>query len=335
MILDISEKNRIEHESLVLDYLHRFGNAAALGLLHPLCKIFQPDGLDGIIGYRLERNCAVVLGDPVCAPADRLALAKSFHEFCKDQKHRNIYVMASETFTNDVLHHFGGSAIQIGHEIMIDPSVDTRTLTGPYPRRLRHKEQQAMAYGVSIGEYKGGNPEIEQTFIAIAEHWLKNRKGPQIFLLPIDIFAHRDSKRWFYAQKDGKIIGFLMLNAMSGKQIWVLNGSIMLTEQAPNGTSEYLMLYILETLRNEGSTLFSVGTTPSMEIERIEGFGRLTRLLLTGVIKSAHSIFKIQDRQLFWKKFLPRKEPTFITHLAGRMGIREIRALLRALHVNI
>lgn len=315
------------------EYIQRLGNAASIGLFHPLCKIFKDPSIDGIIGYRLEHNCAVVIGDPVCEPKHSFDLAQSFKAACDTQKHSCIYVMASAPFTSWAVDTLGASAIQIGHEIIIDPTVDTRMLTGMYPHHLRQKYKHAVAHGVSAYEYTTNNFETEQTFNAIARQWLAARTWAQIYVLPLDIFAHRASKRWFYACKDGKIIGFLMLNKIASNG-WVLNGSIMLTQDAPNSTSEFLMMHVLEVLRAEGHSYFSAGATVSTDVERIEGFGRLCRLLINGAMKSARKIFKMQDRQRYWKKFLPRREPSFVM-FTSRFGLKEIRAILRTYNVNM
>ena len=106
---------------VVTNYIQRFGNAASLGLLHPDCAFFNDASIDGIIGFRKEGRCAIVIGDPVCALPDRIALADSFNDYCRKLKIKSIYSMASESFTNATLNFFGGAALQFGHEIILDP----------------------------------------------------------------------------------------------------------------------------------------------------------------------------------------------------------------------
>ena len=277
----------------------------------------------------------MAIGDPVCTSSDRIALAQAFHDFCKEQNKKSIYVMASESFTNETLDCFGGSALQIGHEIIIDSSMDTRSKPGRHPHQLRQKYRHALSNGVSACEYDDNNPEIEQALVKIANDWLSNRIRPQAYLLPLDIFAYRSNKRWFYAHKNNEIIGFLMLNRIDACQGWVLNGSIMLTSLAPNSTSEFLMLYALETLRNEGYKCLSIGTIVSSQVGRIEGFGWLSQILINYGMKSMRKILKLNDRERYWKKFQPHKESSFITFTSSRLGLQDLRALLRTFNVHI
>lgn len=325
-----------QHEDTVIaNYIQRLGNSASIGLMHPLCKFFHTPSIDGVIGYRVEGKYLVVIGDPVCETQDRLALTEAFHEFCKAQNKKSMYVMTSESFTNEVLDCFDGSALQFGHEIIIDTTIDTRTLTGNYPHHLRQKHRHALLHGLTFFEYDGNNPEIEQALTTIAQEWLANRRGAQVHVLPLDVFSHKSSKRWFYAQKEECIVGFLMLNRIDAFQGWVLNGSMMLTAEAPTSTSEFLMISTLETLREEGYKCLSIGPTMSLEIDRIDGFGWVSRMLINYGMKSAHKIFRMHDHQRYWKKFQPRKEPMFLTFSSSRMGLQEIRAILRTFNMKI
>ena len=192
-----------------------------------------------------------------------------------------------------------------------------------------------MGHGLIFDEYRGNNPEMEIVLDSIARDWLANRMGPQAYLIALDVFAHRESKRWFYAHKDNEVVGFLMLSRLEACNGWILNGSIMFTPQAPNSVSEFLVLSVLDILRAEGSTCLSVGPTISTEIGRIEGFGWFSKKFINFTMKSVRTLFKMQDRQRYWKKFLPRKEPSFLTFTSARVGLQELRALLRTFNVNV
>lgn len=317
-----------------IEYIRRFGNATSIGLLHPLCKVFKDPSIDGIIGYRDEYNCAVALGDPLCQPKDREMIAQRFNDFCKSQKKSSVYMMTSESFTLWTVRSFNAKAFQIGHEIIIDPAIDARTLSGMYPHHLRQKYNHAIVNNVSVCEYTGNNTDIELTLTGIAAQWLHHRSGPQIYLLPLDIFAHRSSKRWFYASQNGTIIGFLMLNKIASDG-WVLSGSIMCVPQAPKSTTEFLMLFVLETLRKEGAQFFSTGSTVSTDVTSIQGFGKIYEFLIHTAMKSVGKLFKMDERQRYWKKFLPKKkEPSFVSFITG-VGIKEVRAILRTFNVNM
>ena len=66
----------------VAQQISRWGNAASIALLDPSCNIFSVPHLEGIIGYRIASQYAIVFGDPVCEQKVIKDLLSSFHEHC-------------------------------------------------------------------------------------------------------------------------------------------------------------------------------------------------------------------------------------------------------------
>src|SRR5579863_367511 len=58
---------------------------AFFGLAPENLHFVAPDG-EGLVNYRLTRNVAVVLGDPVCAPQAFERVTRSFLDFCARNK---------------------------------------------------------------------------------------------------------------------------------------------------------------------------------------------------------------------------------------------------------
>ena len=56
-----------------------------------------------------------------------------------------------------------------------------------------------------------------------------------------------------------KIVALLMLNRLTMHNGWVLN-RLLLSPDTPYGTSELLILSVLDTLREEGCSFFSIGS---------------------------------------------------------------------------
>jgi hypothetical protein len=71
--------------------IQKWGCAPSLALLNPSCRIFKIDGVEGVIGYRIESRCAIVFGDPLCAAENRILLINAFQKFCSNEKIMPIY----------------------------------------------------------------------------------------------------------------------------------------------------------------------------------------------------------------------------------------------------
>src|SRR5689334_20295522 len=81
----------------VSDLVVQYGGVLAHGLLEPDCRAFRSEGVEGIVGYRQSWRCAVVLGDPVCRPADVRVLVARFRDFCAACGRDTVYAGGSES----------------------------------------------------------------------------------------------------------------------------------------------------------------------------------------------------------------------------------------------
>ena len=216
-----------------------------------------------------------------------------------------------------------------------DPADNPKNKTGMYASVLRNKCNQGMRNGIIVKEYTGHDPQLEAKLEQIGSAWHNARKGPQIHYVHIHlIFANRSNKRWFYAEQNGALLGVLMLNRIDAYQGWVQN-LCMITPEAPKYTSEVMILSVLDVLRAEGCRFLSAGHMPALQLGRIEGFGILSQWLARKVYTIAQKIFKLCERQRFWKKFDPRTEPTFLAFSKSRIGIAEIKGIMHAFNAKI
>lgn len=325
----------MNNTNLLVTYIQKWGSAASIALFDPTCKKFSIASITGIIGYRDTQKCAVVFGDPVCAPENIAELTHAFHAFCNEHNKTIIYVAASEKFMSWILsNQENWSAIEIGNEIIIDPCQDPKARTGSHASLLRNKYNQAMRSGITVKEYMGLDQELENKLEQVSSSWLANRKGPQIHFGQNGIFSDRSNKRWFYAEQNGTILGLIMLNRIDAHHGWVQN-LLMITPEAPKFTSEVILLSTLDVLRKEGCQFFSTGPLPAPHIGKVEGLGSVSEWLVRKIYHVSKKIFKLGERQRFWKKFEPRSQPTFVLFSSSRIGLSEVLGIMNAFNAKI
>lgn len=318
----------------VVDYIQKYGNASSIALLDPAFKFFRTENIDGIIGYRDESKCAVIFGEPICAAKDIPELTHAFHQYCDAHNKSIVYPFASESFKEWTLKEkLCHSAIQICHEIILNPLDDPRLKTGHDPRLLRNKWNQAQRNQIIFKEYLGSDPLLEKHMNEVARAWSDNRQGPQLFFAQIDLFAHRSNKRWFYTECNGEILTVLILNRIDAHNGWVIN-LLLRNPQASTYLSEVTILAALDTLRNEGCNFLSIGPIPAPALENIEGFSPFSTFFVRNTYKIATKLFKLEERQRFWKKFEPYKAPLYLLLNNSHIKIREIKGIMQAFNVN-
>jgi len=312
--------------------VRRWGGLASDAVLDPNSEIFEIPNLDGILGYRIEHGCAVVYGNPVCAPAMASKLVEAFDHYTKKLGLKVLYVGATGWFAEAVIQSGQGVSIEFGYEITLNPQRDPRSHTGSHGSLVRRKVRHAEKEGVCVEEYTEADSALEVALEEVGNSWLQMRKGPQVHISHVHLFDDRPGKRWFYAKKEDQIVGVVVLNQLEARQGWLLN-HLMFTPQAPNGTPEILVVTALAKIAEEGCHFVSFGNASKASLE-IMGLGKFSSWAITHIFKLATHIFHLEGHIKFWDKFHPQYEPSYILFRERNIGIRQILSLMKALNLK-
>lgn len=302
--------------------IERWGNALSEALLESSAQVFQVEGFKGAIGYTLKGNYAVTFGDPICPAEEKVLLAKSFLEFCKQKGWGVIYIGASEAFGCPV-------RLEIGEEIVFNPQEDN--LIGHEHQRVRNNLHHAESLGLEFFEYKGGDPELEKRMERLSQEWLNNRKGPQIYLSELNLFKDRKNKRWFYTKKENEILSVALMSKI--RDGWLLK-YMMRRPGSMRGTSEITLLSLLEVLKKEGCSFLTFGIIPIDHLGETWGLGKIAKTFAKMGYRIACTFFHFDRRKEFWRKFRPETRKSFLL-VSKKMGAGTIRALLQSLKIKL
>lgn len=313
----------------VVELVRKWAEVNTDGLLDKQTQVFSVPHIEGFIGYRLELKNAIVFGDPVCAPSDKIALAKEFENYCRARKLLTVYIIVTEEFATLAAEQLSYSAIEFGTKFILDPlkhAISPSTL-------LRKKIRQSTRNGVEVSEYKGGDIEIEQALQQVATQWVQARKGIQVYLCEPDLFSNRFGKRWFYAKQGDRIIGFVTLNQLQSHQGWLLN-NVMFLKDSPSGISEHLVVSALQALEKEQCNVVLIGPVPAKELGKIMGFAKITTRLIKWAFKAIKKVCHLDGHEIFWDKFQPEFGCSFVLFQKKRFRPSSVVALLRALNIS-
>jgi lysylphosphatidylglycerol synthetase-like protein (DUF2156 family) len=215
---------------------------------------------------------------------------------------------------------------------MLDAKEDPLARTGSKAVLVRKKVKHALNAGVEVHEYLSEDPEVEKQIEVTGTSWLHARKGAQIYIAHLDFFHHREGKRWFYATHEGKVIGFLILNQLQASSGWLLN-NLIVTPEAPSGTSELLITTTFKALGAEESTRILVGPVTTERLHKISGLGSFSTWLTRSLFRALKMVFRLQGQTVFWEKFQPTQEPCCL--IFEKINLRTIRALMRAMNAKV
>lgn len=328
VIEDIDQEQKL----LLVKQVRRWGDLNTDAILDSNCKIFSAPDINGFICYRREENHAIVFGDPLCPLKDQLPLAQAFQSYCKEQDLNVVYAIISEQFARSALNQIGNVLIQFGYRLIFDPTDNPLQRKGSKGAQVRKKVKRALSEGIVINEYFSDDPALEKSMKEVGQAWLQSRHGAQIYIAHLNFFNYREGKRWFYAKQGDRIMGFLILNEIQASSGWLLN-NLIIASDAPPGTSELLITSVLETLEKENCKCVVVGPVTAMQIRHIVGMGTFSSWLIRAVFKAAKIFFRLDGQTVFWEKFQPNIEPSYV--LFDKINFQALKALLRAMNAHI
>ena len=85
-MLSEREETSIPSRERVVEMVRKWGGPTSDAVLDPAMLYFEHPGIQGVMGYRIKRGCAIVFGDPICADSDRATLAVAFHRFAEEHQ---------------------------------------------------------------------------------------------------------------------------------------------------------------------------------------------------------------------------------------------------------
>lgn len=325
----------MKQEEKILDlqigeYIKNFGGPLSISLLDPRCLIFKAPGINGAIGYCKIGKNTVVFGDPVASFEDKIKLGTAFHDYNSQNGCNSIYLAASVDFSEWAMQNISKSLIEVQEELAIDPATYPRT--GPKGRLLHKKTNHAKRDGVKIQEFLNDDPEIKKHILEVEEQWLKSKKGPQIYISHINFFEEHSGKRCFYATVNDQFVGAIFLSRMEAENGWLL---YLLTSlpNSPVGTSEYLILTVLDKLAEENCHYFSFGISTIEDIGKTVGLKSTSLFLAKYGFKAFKKLLPLDNRRKFWEKFDPYYKRSF-TLFSDSVGLSQIYAIMKTTNVS-
>ncbi len=304
----------------------RLGNPISTILLDFPSQIFTIPDIDGLIGFQLINNCAIVMGDPVCLPEQIPELTQAFHHHGQNQNWTIVYLLASETFANWAIHNTCKTLIQVGEELILDPT------QFKLKQKLRWKINQSIQVGVIVKEYRDFDAALETRMKEAINLWLKAKHGPQIYLGNLNPFENNANKRIFYAVQGETIVGLLALSRIDQHKGWVVT-SFMAIPEAPVGVTEHLMSSILDVLTQENCHFLCLGAISGTNLGQIVGLNVFRRFLARLIFSASKWFFHLDTRKEYFHKYHPSHQPTYLL-FSGNLRIRELIALKKILHVK-
>jgi hypothetical protein len=150
---------------------------------------------------------------------------------------------------------------------------------------------QARRAGVRVAEVVDVvNEKLVRETACLRTSWLTTRRSAIRFawLFSVDLFLHQERKKYFTARDpNGTLVGFLAASPIPARDGWYLEDVLRATD-APNGTTDLLVVEVLDLLKRGGAKLATLGTAPMAmegpvdpEVRDSPALAKVTRFIAT------------------------------------------------------
>ena len=291
---------------LKLYQLHGYNAHALVGISSGICS-WRSSGTQGAVAYSEFGKSWLVPGDPLSTDANLEEVCRGFMEEARAGARVVAFMPATDRFARHCS-HLGLRAIQIGAAPYFDLS--TWAPRGDRAKKARAGVNHARRAGVRVTEVGIVDETLVRETTCLSKSWLATRRSPIRFgwLFSVDLFQHADKKKYFTARDTtGTLVGFLAASPIPARDGWYLE-DVLRSKDAPNGTSDLLVVEVLELLKRDGARLATLGTAPMAMEGTVDPEVHISPLLtrVVRIIASCFSLFyNFGGVRRFKAKFAP------------------------------
>ncbi|HEU0029157.1 MAG TPA: DUF2156 domain-containing protein [Kofleriaceae bacterium] len=307
----------------VVELLRRHGwNSTSFQILEPGFRYWF-DGDDACVGY-VDTGGAWVAAAPI-AERERLAEVSARFAAAAAEHGRRACCFATE---QRFVEATGWESLRIGDQPHWTPQ-DWTSVTRS-SKSLREQLRRARAKGVVVrtvthDELAADHPTRVRVEQMIAR-WLATRQiAPMGFLVQIDPFTLTAERRYFVAERDGKVVGFLGIIPIYARRGWFFEDFIR-DPDAPNGTVELLVDAGMRAAADAGIEHVTLGLVPLAG--NVDRWLRAARRL-------GRALYDFDGLRAFKAKLKPRGwDPIFLSVPPGKSTLAALYDTLTAFARN-
>jgi len=246
-------------ELLSLYKLHGYNAHALVGIARGT-RLWTSPETGGAVAYNEFGKVWLVSGDPLASAEDLAQVSDSFLRTAAAEGRVVGFMPATEQFAKHS-GELGLRAIKIGSAPYFD--LTTWAPRGDRAKKARAGVNQARRAGVQVTEVTEIDEKLKREAACLCKSWLTTRRSAIRFewLFTVDLFQHKEQKKYFTARDvTGRLVGFLAASPIPARNGWYLE-DVLRSKNAPNGTTDLLVVEVLDSLKRSGARLATLGTT--------------------------------------------------------------------------
>jgi len=304
--------DKLKVQSLLMKYATN--PVSAIILENDKQYFFSKDG-EGVIGYTVVDNVAIVAGEPICCNNNIFNFLSDFRSFCSDNSLSICFCQISSKF-RDAFEKAGFILQEYGKEAIIN--LDSYSISGTKAAKIRWANNKMDKLGIKVTEYKpllNRDKNIEKQIHIVSNDWLKMKKSSELsFMLGSISLDKPFDKRYFIATNpEGIILGFIVCFPYKSKKGYFVDITRR-SQDAPLGIMEKLIIDTCKILKDDEVEEVSLGLAPLADIEYDKTIqSKLLYKTFKFIYENMNSLYGFKSLYEYKKKYNPSAwEPRFI-----------------------
>jgi aspartyl-tRNA synthetase len=300
-------------EKLIANY----GDASNTSWLDDRFLIWRhPTG--AAVGYVKQDKFAMITGDPLCEKSQYKDVCAAFVKFVLSElKLTPVWMLVSYEIQKILAQQMSWRTLSCTEEQRVDANKHQNVnRAGPKARRVERE-------GVKIHEVKPDADFMKRADEAIT-NWKANRKGKQVHLTEVRPWVDTEHRRYYAAEKDGKVTAMVVLAKLSPKHGWQVKWALDFPGSV-NGAIEVLIEYTLSTVT--GQVTFGVGVSEKLTPgEHLHG---IRAKFLATTYSSIVDSLGLRRKAGFRSKFGALGEEVYICYPKHGVGLRDLQQIIK------
>lgn len=299
-------------EKLIANY----GDASNTSWLDDRFELWRhPSG--AAVGYVRQDKFAMMTGDPLCDPSQYKEVCAAFVKFVVSELRAvPVWMLVSYEVQKILAKQMGWRTLSCTEEQRVDADKHVNVNGGPKARRVERE-------GVKIHEVKADADFIRRADPAIVE-WKSSRKGKQIHMTEVRPWIDREHRRYFAAEKDGKVLALVVLAKLSPRHGWQVKWALDFPGSV-NGAIEVLVEHTLASVG--GQVTFGAGV--SEKLTPGENLHGIRARFLASTYSSIVDSLGLRRKAGFRSKFGALGEEVYICYPKHGVGLRDLSQIIK------
>jgi phosphatidylglycerol lysyltransferase len=264
------------------------------------------------LAYRVGKNFAVVLADPVGPEREIEGIVREFKMTCDEDDWGLAFYQTLPDFL-PVYEKLGFHKLKIGDDAVVD--LNQFSLEGPRGREFRSAIKKIEAAGYHIAHYEPPIPdEVLEQAGEVSDDWLriagKRERGFTLGRFEPDYV--RSTRIFAAVKEDGRLDGFVnIIRCYREGQSTV--DLMRRRSDSPNGIMDYLFAKLFLRLKEEGFTTFGMGMAPMAGFQSGEDPSAEERAIHY-FFQHMNFVFSYRGLRAYKAKFASYWEPRYVIY---------------------